>query len=199
MSCEPYATKAVAFKSAICNLQSEICRPPYRPTAVPLNILPMRQRFGLGYDAHTFGADRPLRLGGVEIDHPTGLTGHSDGDAVAHALIDALLGAAAMGDIGQLFPDTDPEWKGADSMRMLAEVNRRLTAASYYVFNVDVTVVTEEPKIAPHAAAMRERLAGVLGVSADAVSIKAKTNEKMDTVGRGKGLMVYAIASLGGA
>ena len=173
--------------------------PSFRPSALPLNILPMRQRFGLGYDAHTFGADRPLKLGGVEIDHTTGLTGHSDGDAVTHALIDALLGAAAMGDIGQLFPDTDPRWKGADSMQMLAEVKRRLTAASYFVFNVDITVVTEKPKIAPHAPAIREKLAVVLGVSVDAVSIKAKTNEKMDTVGRGKGLMVYAIASLGGA
>ncbi len=174
-------------------------RPPYRLTAVPLNILPMRQRFGLGYDAHTFGANRPLKLGGVEIAHKSGLTGHSDGDAVAHALMDALLGAAAMGDIGQLFPDTDAEWKNADSMRMLAEVTRRLTAASYFVFNVDITVVTEQPKIAPHATAIRESLAAVLGVSVDAVSIKAKTNEKMDAVGRGKGLMVYAIVSLGGA
>ncbi len=159
----------------------------------------MRQRFGLGYDSHTFGADRPLKLGGVEIEHDTGLTGHSDGDAVVHALIDALLGAAAMGDIGQLFPDTDDRWKGADSMLMLAEVRRRLSAASYYVFNVDITVVTETPRIAPHLLAIRERLATVLGVAQDAVSIKAKTNEKMDTVGRGKGLVVYAIASLGGA
>ncbi len=196
---ESYATSLSNLQSAICNLQSEIGRPPYRPTVLPLNILPMRQRFGLGYDAHTFGADRPLKLGGVEIDHTTGLTGHSDGDAVTHALIDALLGAAAMGDIGQLFPDTDPRWKGADSMQMLTEVKRRLTAASYFVFNVDITVVTEKPKIAPHAPAIRENLAVVLGVSVDAVSIKAKTNEKMDTVGRGKGLMVYAIASLGGA
>ncbi len=116
-----------------------------------------------------------------------------------HALIDALLGAAAMGDIGGLFPDTDDRWKDVDSMLMLAEVRRRLSAASYYVFNVDITVVTERPRIAPHVAAIRERLANVLGVAQDAVSIKAKTNEKMDTVGRGKGLVVYAIASLGGA
>jgi len=159
----------------------------------------MRQRFGMGYDAHTFGADRPLKLGGIEIEHDSGLTGHSDGDAVAHALIDALLGAAAMGDIGRLFPDTDDQWKGADSMLMLAEVRRRLMAASYYVFNVDVTVVTEQPKIAPYVDAMRESLARVLGIATGAVSVKAKTNEKMDSVGQGQGLMVYAIASLGGA
>lgn len=159
----------------------------------------MRQRFGLGYDTHAFGADRPLKLGGVTIEHTSGLTGHSDGDALVHALIDALLGAAAMGDIGQLFPDTDPKWKDADSMTMLAETRRRLVAANYHVFNVDVTVITEEPKLAPHAAAIRENLAHALGVSPDAVSIKGKTNEKMDSVGLGKGLKVFAIASLGGA
>ena len=159
----------------------------------------MRQRFGLGYDTHAFGASRPLKLGGVVIDHTSGLTGHSDGDAVVHALIDALLGAAAMGDIGQLFPDTDPAWKNADSMVMLAEARRRIVAASYTVFNVDITVVTEEPKIGPHAQAIREKLAQALDIPADAVSVKAKTNEKMDAVGRGKGLMVLVVASLGGA
>jgi 2-C-methyl-D-erythritol 2,4-cyclodiphosphate synthase len=153
----------------------------------------------MGYDAHTFGADRPLKLAGVEIEHDSGLTGHSDGDAVVHAVIDALLGAAAMGDIGRLFPDTDNRWKDANSMLMLADVRRRLAAASYYVFNVDVTVVTEQPKIAPHVDAMQESLAQVLGVATGAVSVKAKTNEKMDTVGSGKGLVVYAVASLGGA
>ena len=162
-------------------------------------MLAMRQRFGLGYDTHTFGADRPLKLGGVAIKHSSGLTGHSDGDAVAHALIDALLGAAAMGDIGQLFPDTDPKWKDADSMQMLGEVRRRLGAANYFVFNVDVTVVTEQPKLAPHITAIRENIARILSLSADAVSVKAKTNEKMDSIGRGKGLKVFAIASLGGA
>jgi 2-C-methyl-D-erythritol 2,4-cyclodiphosphate synthase len=159
----------------------------------------MRQRFGLGYDTHKFGANRPLKLGGVTIEHTSGLSGHSDGDAVAHAVIDALLGAAAMGDIGRLFPDTDPKWKGADSMLMVAEVKRCLHAANYFVFNVDITVVTELPKIAPHALAIRESLAQALGVAVGAVSVKGKTNEKMDTVGRGKALKVFAIASLGGA
>lgn len=159
----------------------------------------MRQRFGLGYDAHTFGAKRPLVLGGVTIAHESGLVAHSDGDAVAHAVSDALLGAAAMGDIGRLFPDTDPRWKDANSMQLLAEVKRRVLAASYTIVNVDVTVVTEAPRLAPHAEAMRANLAAVLGIPTGAVSVKGKTNEKMDDVGAGRGLQVFAIASLGGA
>lgn len=159
----------------------------------------MRQRFGLGYDSHTFGAKRPLILGGVTIPHDSGLVGHSDGDAVAHAVSDALLGAAAMGDIGRLFPDNDERWKDANSMQMLGEVKRRIVAASYVIVNVDVTVVTEAPKIAPHAEAMRANLALALGLPNTAVSVKAKTNEKMDDVGAGKGLQVFAVASLGGA
>jgi len=160
---------------------------------------PMRQRFGLGYDSHAFGAKRALVLGGVKIKHTSGLKGHSDGDAVAHALIDALLGAAAMGDVGRLFPDTDPKWENADSMQLLTDVRRRVVAAGYSIVNVDVTVITEKPQLAPHADAMRERLAAVLGVAAGAVSIKAKTNEGLDDVGKGKGLQVFAIAALAGA
>jgi 2-C-methyl-D-erythritol 2,4-cyclodiphosphate synthase len=159
----------------------------------------MRQRFGIGYDSHRFGAERPLILGGVTIENETGLLGHSDGDAVAHAVIDALLGAAAMGDIGQLFPDSDERWKGANSMELLKEVKRRLAAASYTIVNVDVTVVTEKPRLAPHIPAMRENLARALGLSVHAVSVKAKTNEQMDAVGAGEGLQVFAVASLGGA
>jgi 2-C-methyl-D-erythritol 2,4-cyclodiphosphate synthase len=159
----------------------------------------MRQRFGLGYDSHAFGAKRPLILAGVKIPYGSGLKGHSDGDAVAHAVCDALLGAAAMGDIGRLFPDTDPRWKNANSMQLLAEVKRRIRAASYTIVNVDVTVVTEAPRLAPHVPAMRASLAAVLGVPDGAVSVKGKTNEKMDAVGAGKGLLVFAIASLGGA
>jgi 2-C-methyl-D-erythritol 2,4-cyclodiphosphate synthase len=159
----------------------------------------MRQRFGIGFDSHTFGAKRPLILGGVTIEHTSGLVGHSDGDAVAHAVIDALLGAAAMGDIGRLFPDSDPRWKDADSMDMLVEVKRRLLAASYSIVNVDVTVITELPRLSPHVDDMRRKLAGVLGVQVGAVSVKGKTNEKMDSVGQGKGLQVFAVASLGGA
>lgn len=159
----------------------------------------MRQRFGIGYDSHTFGAARPLKLGGVVIDHDSGLTGHSDGDAVAHAVIDALLGAAAMGDIGRLFPDSDERWKGADSLALLGEVKRRLLAASYTLVNVDVTVITEAPRLAPHVEQMRKNLAGVLALPVNAISVKAKTNEKMDAVGQGKGLQVFAVASIGGA
>ncbi len=159
----------------------------------------MRQRFGIGFDSHTFGAKRPLILAGVTIEHDSGLVGHSDGDAVAHAVTDALLGAAAMGDIGRLFPDTDARWKDADSLKMLAEVKRRIVAASYVLVNVDVTVITEAPHLAPHVDAMRGNLATVLGLPLNAVSVKAKTNEKMDSVGKGKGLQVFAVASIGGA
>jgi 2-C-methyl-D-erythritol 2,4-cyclodiphosphate synthase len=153
-------------------------------------------RIGVGYDSHTFGAARPLRLAGVVVPHDTGLTGHSDGDAVAHAVTDAVLGAAALGDIGALFPDTDPRWRGADSMRMLATACDRVRDAGFTVGNVDVTVITQRPKLAPHVAAMRERLADVLGVPVHAVSVKGKTNEGMDAVGRGEGLQVFAVALL---
>ena len=156
----------------------------------------MPPRFGIGYDAHTFGADRPLVLAGVTIPHDSGLVGHSDGDAVAHAVMDALLGGAALGDIGRLFPDTDPRWRDADSLAMLDEVRGRLWAARLAVSNVDVTVITERPKLAPHVDRMRERLAAVLGVPIGAVSIKAKTNEGMDAVGAGRGLQVFAVAAL---
>jgi 2-C-methyl-D-erythritol 2,4-cyclodiphosphate synthase len=159
----------------------------------------MRQRFGIGYDSHVFGRKGPLVLGGVEIENETGLRAHSDGDAVAHAVTDALLGAVAMGDIGHLFPSTDMRWKNADSLMMLSEVRHRLVAASYSIVNVDVTVVLEKPRLAPHIKEMRENIARTLGLPVNSVSIKAKTNEKMDSVGRGKGIQVFAIASVGGA
>jgi len=159
----------------------------------------MRQRFGIGYDSHVFAAGRPLILGGVEVEHDRGLKGHSDGDAVTHAVIDALLGAAAMGDIGRLFPDTDERWKGADSIALLKEVRHRLNAASYTIVNVDVTVILEAPKLAPYIASMCDNVSRSLGLPQSAVSIKAKTNEKMDSVGRGKGIQVFAVASIGGA
>jgi 2-C-methyl-D-erythritol 2,4-cyclodiphosphate synthase len=156
----------------------------------------MSMRVGFGYDSHTFGAARPLKLGGIEIPHTTGLKGHSDGDAVTHAVTDALLGAAALGDIGRLFPDSDPRWKDADSLEFLADVRDRVLGAGFRIVNVDATVVTQHPRLAPHATAMRERLAAVLRIPADAVSIKAKTNEGMDAVGRGEGLLVFAVATL---
>ena len=159
----------------------------------------MRQRFGIGYDSHVFVDGRRFVLAGIEIEHPQGLKGHSDGDAVAHAVIDALLGAAAMGDIGSLFPDSDQRWRDADSMQLLHDVRRRIVAAGFVIVNVDVTVVLERPRLAPYVGDMRARLGGVLGLPVSAVSIKPKTNEKMDSVGRGKGIQVFAVASLAGA
>lgn len=151
-------------------------------------------RIGNGYDSHRFAEGRRLVLGGVEIPHEKGLTGHSDADAVAHAVTDALLGAAGLGDIGRHFPPGDAEWKDADSMELLARVVRLLEGHNYQPVNVDVTVVAEAPKIGPHADAMRERLAGVLGISPGHVSVKGKTNEGLGWIGRGEGIAVFAVA-----
>lgn len=153
-----------------------------------------RLRVGTGYDSHRFDAGRPLVLGGVTIPGHPGLSGHSDGDAIAHAVIDALLGAASEGDVGSHFPPADETWKDADSIRLLERAVQVLRAAGRRVVNVDVTVVCERPRIGPHAAAMRERLAGALGVGADRVSVKGKSNEGMGWIGRGEGLAVHAVA-----
>jgi 2-C-methyl-D-erythritol 2,4-cyclodiphosphate synthase len=151
-------------------------------------------RVGTGYDSHRFEEGRELVLGGVRIpDHP-GLAGHSDGDAVAHALIDALLGAAAAGNVGSHFPPSDEAWKAADSMDLLARAVHILESRNYEVVNVDVTVVCETPKIAPHVEAMRRRLGEVLRIGAGAVSVKGKTNEGMGWIGRGEGIAVHAVA-----
>lgn len=154
------------------------------------------QRVGIGFDSHRFVEGRRLVLGGVEIAHTHGLAGHSDADAVAHAVTDAILGAAAAGDIGKLFPDTDPRWKDADSMALLAAAHDAVRARGYAVVNVDVTVIAERPKIGPHAAAMAANLAGRLGLAADRVSVKGKTNEGMGFVGRGEGIATMAVALL---
>jgi 2-C-methyl-D-erythritol 2,4-cyclodiphosphate synthase len=151
-------------------------------------------RVGHGYDSHRFAAGRRLILGGVEIPHDRGLDGHSDADAVAHAVTDALLGAAGLGDIGRHFPPTDDAWKDADSMQLLARVVRLLEGRNLQVVNVDVTVVTESPKIGPHAEAMRTRVAAVLGIAPDHVSIKGKSNEGLGWIGRGEGLACHAVA-----
>ncbi len=151
-------------------------------------------RIGNGYDSHRFAAGRKLILGGVEIPSERGLDGHSDADAVAHAVTDALLGATGLGDIGRHFPPSDPQWKDADSMQLLAQVVRLLEGRNFQPVNVDVTVVAEAPKIGPHADAMRERLAAVLGISPDHVSVKGKSNEGMGWIGRGEGIAVYAVA-----
>ena len=156
-------------------------------------------RIGLGYDSHRFDASRELILGGVHIPGHAGLLGHSDGDAVAHAVIDAILGAAAAGDVGSHFPPSDDAWKDADSIGLLERVAAVLHERGYEVINVDVTVVCETPKIRPHAADMAGRLAAAMTISADRVSIKGKTNEGLGWIGSGEGLAVHAVALIGTA
>jgi 2-C-methyl-D-erythritol 2,4-cyclodiphosphate synthase len=142
-------------------------------------------RIGEGWDIHALVAGRPLVLGGVTVPHDKGLEGHSDADALAHAITDALFGAAALGDIGRHFPDTDAAFKGADSMVLLAEAARRVRAAGFEIGNIDSTIVAQAPKLAPHIPAMRERLAQVLGLAPDQVNVKAKTAEHLGPVGEG--------------
>lgn len=151
-------------------------------------------RVGTGFDSHRLEEGRRLIIGGIEIPHSRGLHGHSDADVLAHALIDALLGATASGDIGMLYPDTDPKWKDADSMVLLADVVGRLKAGGWRIVNTDATIVAEAPKMRPHIDAIRARVAEVMGVDVAAVSIKAKTNEGMDAVGRREGIAVQAVA-----
>ncbi|HEY8549406.1 MAG TPA: 2-C-methyl-D-erythritol 4-phosphate cytidylyltransferase [Vicinamibacterales bacterium] len=153
-------------------------------------------RVGTGYDLHRLVPGRPLVLGGVRIPFDRGLTGHSDADAVSHAVTDALLGAANLGDIGRLFPDTDPQWKDADSLRLLAAAYARVREAGWQVGNLDVVVIAERPKIGPHAEEMRRTLAGVLEIEPDAIAIKGKTNEGVDATGRGEAIAVHAVALL---
>ena len=153
-------------------------------------------RVGIGYDSHRFVSGRPLILAGQRIEHDKGLAGHSDADAVAHAVIDAILGAAAMGDIGTLFPDTDPTWKDADSMKLLRLVATRLQHQGRIVRQVDVTVVLESPRLGLHKVAMAEALATALGLAPRDVGVKAKTNEGMGFIGRGEGVAVLAVATV---
>lgn len=157
-------------------------------------------RVGFGYDSHRFEEGRKLFLGGIEVPYEKGLKGHSDADVLIHAIIDALLGAAALGDIGSHFPDTDEKWRGADSTKLLEAVVAEVRDAGWRVGNVDATVICERPKLLPHIEAIRRRLAEILfpdevdGVSR--VSVKGKTNEKMDDVGAGEGIEVHAITLL---
>ena len=153
-------------------------------------------RVGIGYDSHRFVAGRALVLGGVTVPHAFGLAGHSDADAVAHALTDAILGAAAAGNIGQLFPDTDPRWKNADSLELLGSAHDVVRGRGLAFRQADLTIITEQPTLGPHLAAIAERLAGRLGVAAGDISVKAKTNEGMGFIGRGEGLAVLAVATL---
>jgi len=153
-------------------------------------------RVGFGYDSHVFEAGKPLVLGGVSIPGCDGLRAHSDGDVLIHAVIDALFGAAALGDIGSHFPDTDERWRGADSARLLAQAVDELAGRGFRVGNLDATVICERPRLRPHADAIRERLAGLLRVDASRVSVKGKTNEGMDAVGAGAGIIAHAAVLL---
>lgn len=153
-------------------------------------------RIGEGWDVHALVTGRPLIIGGVSIPHTHGLLGHSDADVLLHAITDALIGAAALGDIGRHFPDTDPHFKGADSTVLLAEAARRVRAAGFDIGNVDSTVIAQAPKLAPHIGAMCERIASALGVSKDQVNVKAKTAEKIGPVGEGLSMEARAIVLL---
>ncbi len=151
-------------------------------------------RIGHGYDTHRFAAGRPLILGGVAIPHDQGLLAHSDGDVVIHALCDALLGAAALGDLGTHFPDDDSDFKDIDSRNLLRKTQTLLADKGWKLVNADITIIAEGPKLAPHIDAMRTNLSADLGVHQGAVSIKATTNEKMDAVGQKQGIAVHAVA-----
>ena len=153
-------------------------------------------RTGIGFDIHRFSAGRKLILGGVEIPSPEGLEGHSDADVLCHALADALLGSIADGDIGQHFPNTDPRWKDADSVELLRQVVLRVKAKGFHVVNVDAMITAEKPKVMPYAQRMRERLAPVLGVTINDVSVKATTMEGLGAIGRGEGIAVMAVATV---
>jgi 2-C-methyl-D-erythritol 2,4-cyclodiphosphate synthase len=156
----------------------------------------MNIRIGNGYDVHQLVRDRPLVLGGVNIPHELGLLGHSDADVLTHAIMDAMLGALSLGDIGHYFPPSDPQWAGADSLDLLAQVNQLIQTKGWKVGNLDSVIVAERPKLKPHLPAMRDRLAHVLAVSADQVGIKATTNEKLGPAGREEGIVAYAVALL---
>ena len=153
-------------------------------------------RIGTGYDSHVFEDGRRLVLGGVEIPDCPGLKAHSDGDVLAHAVVDALFGAAALGDIGGHFPDSSPQWKGADSMRLLRAAAAEVAAAGYSIGNVDATVVCERPRLAPYREDIRKSLADAMGIDVGRVSVKGKTNERMDDVGAGLGIAVHAAVLL---
>ena len=159
-------------------------------------MTPPAMRIGEGWDTHALVPGRPLVLGGVTIPHTHGLLGHSDADALCHAITDALLGAAALGDIGRHFPDTDPQFAGADSLVLLAEAMRRVRAAGWELGNVDSTIVAQAPKMAPHIPAMVQRIANTLGVVPGQVNVKAKTAEKMGPVGEGRAIEARAVCLL---
>ena len=153
-------------------------------------------RFGMGYDVHQLVENRKLIIGGVNIPYEKGLLGHSDADVLLHAISDALLGAAALGDIGKHFPDTDPRYKGADSLKLLEEVGNLLAEKGYVVGNVDATIVAQKPKMLPHIPQMRENIARVLHVDTDQINVKATTEEHLGFTGSGQGISSYAVAGI---
>jgi 2-C-methyl-D-erythritol 2,4-cyclodiphosphate synthase len=156
----------------------------------------MNIRIGNGYDIHQLVADRPLILGGVIIPHTLGLLGHSDADVLTHAIMDALLGALGLGDIGHFFPPSDPQWQGADSIMLLKQVLSLIQAQGWQIGNIDSTIVAEQPKLKPHLKAMRSCLAQAMETKVEQISIKATTNEKLGPVGREEGICAYAVALL---
>lgn len=156
----------------------------------------MSFRIGQGYDLHRLVQDRPLILGGVEIDHDKGLLGHSDADVLLHAITDALLGAAGLGDIGRHFPDTDPAYKGADSRELLRKAVQLVVKGGWAIVNVDATIIAQEPKLAPHMDRIRESVAQCIGIDLQRVNVKAKTKEGCDAVGERRAMEVHAIALL---
>ena len=153
-------------------------------------------RAGIGYDIHRLAADRRLVLGGVAIEHPTGLVGHSDGDVLLHALMDALLGAANLGDLGRHFPSNDPAYAGASSLGLLTRVGALIREAGFAVASLDATVIAQAPRLAPHVGAMRDAVAGALGIESGRVSVKATTNDGLGVVGSGEAIAALAIAML---
>ena len=156
----------------------------------------MTLRIGNGYDIHRLVADRPLILGGITIPHSLGLDGHSDADVLTHAIMDAMLGALSLGDIGHYFPPSDPKWKGADSLVLLEQVNQLIRGEGWHVGNIDSVLVAERPKLKPHIGAMRDRLASQLGIASNQVGVKATTNEKLGPTGREEGISAYAVVLL---
>jgi 2-C-methyl-D-erythritol 2,4-cyclodiphosphate synthase len=155
-------------------------------------------RCGIGYDLHRLTEGRPLMIGGIHVPFDKGPVGHSDGDVLAHALCDALLGASGLGDIGTHFPDSDPKWKGANSLTFLEHTRKLLDERKLHINHLDAIVVLERPKLGPHFPKMREALAKALGISPDQISLKAKTNEAVDAVGRGEAIACHTIATLEG-
>ncbi len=151
---------------------------------------------GIGYDLHRLAGGRKLVLGGIEVPFDKGPVGHSDGDVLTHAICDALLGAAGAGDIGTLFPDTDPQWKGVSSLIFLERIGKVLTQRELHIGHIDAVIVTEKPKLAPHFPAMREALAKALDIKPQQINLKAKTNEGVDAIGRGEAIAAHAIATL---